>query len=383
MVEGLLFLVLITYACMMVWLARGWSNRKRWELTGKDTPLQGITVIVPARNEEKNIGNCLASLAAQDFSFEYYEVVVVDDHSEDATARLVLEAQQQYGLTIRLLTLDAEVVGKKGGIAKGVGAARFDRIITVDADCTVGKDWLKTYVDFWDITNAKMIIGPVKNRPLTTFFDRIQACDFTSMVSFGAATCLRGKPTICNGANLGFSVKAFNAVNGYGGNEQLASGDDVFLLHKMKKYFPEGIFFLDQPAAVVSTSPCADWSTFIEQRLRWAEKGKHYRDQFTIVVSTLLLLAQVALLWSGLLLLSEKGNYSVQLGLAIALKLSVDYYFIFPFLSFFDMRKEAFYFLPVQLLYPFYLLLIVIFAPFYQFSWKGRTPQLKLEKASS
>jgi biofilm PGA synthesis N-glycosyltransferase PgaC len=385
MTAGLVFIFLLYlgYALLMLTLAITWRRAKSWNVTQPIHENMGLSVLIPVRDEEDAILRCLASIANQDFPVSQFEVIVIDDHSSDRSFQFIQEFIAKTTIAVHCFRLPTMQQGKKLAIAAGVKKARFSRIVTTDADCVMNPSWLRTIASFWQHTQANLIVGPVTYHQCQNAFEKLQLADFTAMVSFGAATCLMGKSTICNGANLAFTAAVFREVSGYDGNTKIPSGDDVFLLHKLKHLQTPKIHFVNHPDALVYTIPCSDFKTFVAQRIRWATKGKHYRDSFTVITSVLILAVNFLLLISSGLAIGYPQNFLGLPFLLFGIKLAVDFYFMFPFFRFLNVRKEMHYFLLLPFIYPVYLLLITIFTPFYTFSWKGRTQRQFLEQSGS
>jgi hopene-associated glycosyltransferase HpnB len=111
---------------------RPWSTRETLDADPSlPDDLQGVTVIIPARNEEECIGRTLKSVAAQGRG---HEILLVDDQSTDAT---VAEARN-LGLTnLRILqgtALPPDWTGKLWALEQGRGAAANDYLLLLDAD---------------------------------------------------------------------------------------------------------------------------------------------------------------------------------------------------------------------------------------------------------
>uniref|UniRef100_A0A1I8GDS2 Dolichyl-phosphate beta-glucosyltransferase n=1 Tax=Macrostomum lignano TaxID=282301 RepID=A0A1I8GDS2_9PLAT len=106
----------------------------------KDKPTVTLSVIVPAYREEKRLGKMLDEALpyldgrrARDPTFSF-EVIVVDDGSDDATDRVALYYSRRVGPDrLRLLKL-ARNLGKGGAVRRGMLAARGQRLLFADAD---------------------------------------------------------------------------------------------------------------------------------------------------------------------------------------------------------------------------------------------------------
>src|SRR5580693_2677700 len=157
----------IAYAWLITFYYVAWKSIPEFEMP-KTEDRTSVTVIIPARNEESSILNCLASLKNQRYSKSMYEVIVVDDHSSDNTWNLMQNfpsGEMRYK-KIRLSDYIAECTQttayKKKSIQTGIEQAEGDLIITCDADCTFDMNWLDSMVGFYQTTGAKFIAGPVK-----------------------------------------------------------------------------------------------------------------------------------------------------------------------------------------------------------------------------
>jgi cellulose synthase/poly-beta-1,6-N-acetylglucosamine synthase-like glycosyltransferase len=206
-----------------------------------------FSIIIPARNEEKNIRACLDSICGQNYSKDLYEVIVVDDHSTDGTADIV---NNYAAKNIRLISL-REIIKdetlnayKKKAIEIGIARSNADIIVTTDADCIVPENWLKTIASFYKETNAAFIAMPVSYACDNNFIEIFQALDFMTLQGITGASVHKRVHSMCNGANLAYSKPAFYEVNGFKGIDNIASGDDMLLMHKIyKKHSWQGFLF--------------------------------------------------------------------------------------------------------------------------------------------
>ena len=148
-----------------------------------------ISVNIPARNEEENIGALLTSLQKQIYPKELFEIIVVDDHSTDNTAAVV---QKHPG--VKLLQLKEMGINsyKKKALATGIRASTGDWIVTTDADCTAQPEWLQTMASYQEKTNAVLIAAPVDLNCNHTLLQIFQATDFMILQAITGASVYKG-----------------------------------------------------------------------------------------------------------------------------------------------------------------------------------------------
>lgn len=231
-----------------------------------------VSMVVPVRNGAGTINGLLQDLHAQHFPKDRVEVIVVDDHSTDATADQT-RGMMKHWPHLRLLVNDGE--GKKAAITQGVSAAKGALIIITDADARCGADRVPTIVAHWMASNADMVLMPVRTEADSSFLGRLQQDEQAALLVAGAATALEGAPILANGANMAFTRDAFMAVRGYVGDRH-ASGDDIFLLERMKQAGRPVSYLLDT-RAMVTVQAEGTGREFWQQRLRWAGKMRGVR----------------------------------------------------------------------------------------------------------
>ena len=362
------------YVLFILFYLWGWFHSKEEFVTGTAANVK-ISVILPVRNEEKNLGNILHDLSEQQYNTSLFEIIVVDDFSTDGTSEIVRRSKLK---NISLLSLQ-EILGqssadrpnKKIAIETAVKKATGELIVTTDADCHPGSHWLLSIADFYSRYRPVMIAGPVNYFYDDSFLGKFQTLDFLSMVGIAAASIKNGFYNLCNGANLAYTKEAFTAVGGYSGNEHIASGDDMMLMHKMAKKFPGRIRFLRNRESIVFTSAEKDLSSFWRQRVRWASKSTHYEDKrITAILS-------FAYIFHLLLLVNLLTGLFIPFYLKVALwqfmvKIIADTFFLYPVTKFFRRENILWLFLPIELAHVLYILLIAPASVFGKYEWKGR-----------
>lgn len=373
----LLLLLLVVYAVLIL-LYRKWFMRMHtYQVPAGFTPATRFTVIIPARDEEENIGNCLQTILGQQYPASLFEVIVIDDHSTDGTAAIIQQLQQTH-TNLRMLNLAALLKGqqlnsyKKKAIEMAIAQSTGDWIVTTDADCAVTPYWLQNYAAYIQEHNPVLVAAAVVFSNTGSFISIFQCLDFISLQGITAAAVSAGFHSMCNGANLAYHKESFYAVGGFRGIDNIASGDDMLLMHKIKQRFPGKIGYLFAPAAVVSTAPMPDWKRFINQRIRWASKADKYNDKGIFWVLVLVYLLNFCLLFFVLTALYSKWMILVWLWL-IVVKTLIELCFMMPVARFFGQQALLNWFALMQ---PFHITYTVVagwLGKFGKYQWKGRT----------
>ena len=186
---------------------------------------------------------------------------------------------------------------KKAAVARGIEAARGEVILVTDADCTMGPNWVRSMASQFTPTTG-MVSGPVVLEGETIFGD-FQALEFMGLIAVGAGSIGAGTPNTCNGANLAYRKQVFAEVGGFAGIDQIASGDDELLMHKIADQTDWKIRFAKDQGAIVSTAAHRSWKDFKAQRLRWVSKSTQYQNPritLTLIISYLAILGLPLLL---------------------------------------------------------------------------------------
>ncbi|GAB4315065.1 MAG: glycosyltransferase [Bacteroidales bacterium] len=364
----------LIYAALILVYTYGWFSLKTHKTQKVEADTPKASIIIPARNESENILNLLRDLIRLNTDKKLYEVIVVDDHSEDNTPELVDTFIADNRLSnMRLIRVSGNLstgMYKKGAISLGLKEADGELIITTDADCRVGPEWLNALLGFHQEEKPKMIVGPVMYEDIPSPFTRMQGLEFLSLIAITGGAIKIGRPVMCNGANLMYEKSAFDAVGGFS-KDGFASGDDVFLLLRFYKAFgPESVRFLKNTDAVVKTKPVETIGQFIQQRTRWASKNKGYDLRILFVSVTVYLLN--LLIVAGLLLAAFGWLPWKTYLLALALKSLIDLPILIGITSFVKQQKLLPYSLLLIPLYPLYIVITGALGITGGFRWKGR-----------
>lgn len=367
----LLWTIIGSYAVFTFILTFFWIRIKKLPSGIHSTDF--LSVIVPVRNEEENIGALLNDLENQSFPTSQFEVLIMDDSSADQTAVIVNEFANRSRCSIRLISLPntPTTSPKKRAIETAIAHAKGNLIVTTDGDCRTGTDWLRSIADCHAATGAKLISSPVTFTSSGTLTDHLQTVEFASLIGSGASAISAGYPSLCNGANLAYEKNAFMQVSGFDGVRHIASGDDEFLMHKIAARFPGSIRFLKNPLAVVYTKPHSTWTGFFRQRKRWASKWKHYQSRTPLVLALYIFMCNFSLLIGAALTISGSINLYTFL-LLVAVKCIPEWLFLGIILKFLQRPKSILYIPVTQLVYPLYVCFFGLVAQKPEYEWKGR-----------
>ncbi|WP_286591225.1 glycosyltransferase [Sphingobacterium sp. N143] len=373
MIQILSYLLIIfacVYGILVLWMRRGWA----WIITSSELqePTKTVSVIIAARNEELNIRRTITSILKQNFPAELLELIIIDDHSDDNTSMIVQEYEKEGVKLIQLNENGRMNSYKKLAISRAIDCCRGEIIITTDADCRMGPNWLVSVVSTFEKENAFLLSSPVVYSEEKSFFERLQTLEFLYLIGLGAAGIGNRKPTTCNGANLAYRKDIFKEMGGFKGIDELASGDDELFLHKVAEKYPERIAFCKSADAIVYTDAKPDLKSFISQRRRWASKSTKYKNKGVIALGIAIWIFNVLLLVATLLTIAGVQVIGWVVLSALLLKLLVEFFFIQPLTKFAN-RSSLLWYLPIlSLAHILYLVYIGILGNIGKYDWKGR-----------
>lgn len=375
--------LLIPYALLILYFRKSWLEIIDFVPVQNfdENELPFVSIIIAARNEEKNIGACIQSIIDQSYPEDKFEIIVTDDHSIDKTVAVIQSFKKE---NIHVLNLGDHIENsvlnsyKKKSIETALQFAKGELIVTTDADCVAPEKWIEILVNFYKEKNAVFIALLVsfkkpssKDSFFKKFFKNFQSLDFMALQGITGASIHKKFLNMCNGANLSYQKKVFYEVNGFVGIDEIASGDDMLLMHKIQKKYPEKIFFLKSNETIVETKPSESVKEFMNQRIRWSSKTNKYTDKKIIVVLMLVYLLNA---WIFLLGISSfffaKAFYLFII--SIVVKIIIELLFLYPVARFFGRQTLLWWFIPAQPFHILYTLIAGWLGTFGSYEWKGR-----------
>lgn len=357
------------YAGSLLYAAIGFWRSRIFKSNSGHKNFTSITIIIPARNEETTITKCLNTILAQDFDKSLLEIIVIDDASSDTTKEKAEKVLSASGIQHQIISNELKE-GKKKSITKAIDSAKGNLIITRDADTyTDGNLWLKTVVDFHEVSKKEFIIAPVRYENKNGLLTQIQYFESLALSILTGGFAAHKKAFLCSGANLAFTKTIFRATNGYSSHMHIASGDDVLFLEDVKKIKPETIAYLKQNEASVITYPEKSMQNLVFQKIRWGSKMGQNPNNFNAFLGILVLFIHVFTVFS--LFLPFFRHHISAFGIIFSLsRFLIDYLLLFLASRYFKQSFKWWWFLPAGLIYSVFVSITAILSLLIKPNWK-------------
>lgn len=363
----ILFLIMIVYGFFILRLAFG-IKKVPYFTTLYQSPETTFTIIVPFRNEAKSLPKLLCSISDLNYPADLFEVILVDDDSDDGFQI------ENYNFSFKVIkNIRKSNSPKKDAIETAILQAKNSWIITTDADCLVPENWLKTVDAFIRENNVEMVVGAVSYQTNNEFLQHFQLLELMSLQGATIGSFGIQKPFMCNGANFAYSKKMFQTLNGFEDSNHIASGDDVFLLQKAihsSEFGVSKIGYLKNHDFLVLTQPCFSFKALINQRIRWASKTTAYKSAFAKTLALFVFLGNLSIIL-GLLFCIFGIIPFWDWYLLFGLKIIVDFILQYQTGKFIQPRQIRFYLLST-FFYPFFSVGVALRSFGGKYEWKNR-----------
>jgi len=358
------FVILAIYIISITSLIYGFFKIKTFQNKNFE-PKTSFTIVIPFRNEEENLPTLLEEFSNLNYPRELFRVILVDDNSA--------EKFQVSGFDFEVSVIDSIRLSnspKKDAITTAIKHVKTDWVITTDADCLVPENWLLTFDHYIQENEVSMLAGPVTYKCSNSFLHHFQQLDFTSLQGATIGSFGLNRGFMCNGANFAYKKSLFESLNGFEGNDKIASGDDVFLLQKAVEKFPQEVHYLKADEAIVITKPTENWRALFYQRVRWAAKTSSYKSNYGKVLGLIVFFGNMSFVIGFLFVLFGILSYSIFVFLAFC-KFFTDYVLLSVTNKFLTKSKIKSLLLS-SLLYPFFSSGVAVYSLFGSYEWKER-----------
>ncbi len=258
-----------------------------------------VSVVIAARNEARNLRRCVASVMAQVYPPDRFDVMVVDDRSSDGTPELLREMSSSYPKlrSIRIKDDPPELAGKENALAVGIEATSGEVILIIDADCRVPPLWIREMVA--EFRNGVGLVAGMSIPRGGSLFTRLQSADLLYLLTLAGGAIGIGRPVSILGNNFGFTREAYLRVGGFRG-VGFSITEDLALMNAINSRTEFKTGFCWSPEAIAESIAPENPGEFFSQRLRWALGGLKSGLAATSVMTIAFGLRLTALLLLGL-----------------------------------------------------------------------------------
>lgn len=364
MIISFLFLILGVYILAICWLVYGFSKINDFDSIHFN-PKTKFSIVVPFRDESENLPLLLASFSKLNYPIHLFEVILIDDDTIEEFKIPDFEFEISVIKNIRISNSP-----KKDAISAAMLVAKNEWIITTDADCVVHKNWLLSIDKYIQNHTVSMIAGAVSYECGPSFLHSFQQFDFTSLQAATIGSFGLEKGFMCNGANFAYTKSFFQELNGFNGNDQIASGDDVFLLQKAMNYSPERVHYLKSKSNIVITKPVTSWKSLFNQRVRWVSKTGSFQSKFGIGLGCIVLITNLTFISAVICFFSGYLPFN-QILLFFVLKLLTETVLINKTNQFLTNTKLI-HLIWGSLFHPFFSTSVALYSFIGKYEWKGR-----------
>ncbi|MEQ9101661.1 MAG: glycosyltransferase [Imperialibacter sp.] len=358
-----------------MFIAYCWSKWKHVPTAPETTGTTGnlsVSIVIVARNEAASIVSLLGNIKAQTYPDDLLEVILVNDRSDDDTVEKAESFAADADLAFRTIHLEATVAEgsrKKQAIKAAAALSTADILVLTDADCNVQPNWVASHINYYTrYEEAKLVFGAFcfKGRNWASALLNLEAMSLTGVA---AITNLIQKPTMCSGANLSYRRELIQELHPFDNNQQIASGDDEFMLHAVQRKYPNGAFYNKDQDSLVSTDRPASLRALYHQRRRWAGKWKTYTVPWPRQLAVAVVAGNLGFICLFSLFLISMNPVLL---IPIAVKWLAEFGFSRKISRNFNLSGLGQYFLLMEIIYPFYAVFFAIASNFGEYHWKGR-----------
>ena len=331
-----------------------------------------FSVIIPFRNEAENLPVLLKTITALNYPNTLFEIIFINDDSDDESVALIKKTLESHS-NISIINNHRKTNSpKKDAITTAIEHAKNDWIITTDADCILPNLWLESFDEYIQKNNTNCIAAPVTYLEENSFLNGFQLLDMLSLQGATIGGFGIKKPFLCNGANFGYKKDLFKELNGFDGNTNTASGDDIFLLEKATIKYPKQLHYLKCEQVIVLTKAQPTLTELVSQRKRWAAKTSAYNNGFGKFTGIVVLLMNAFIIVS--LLLTILGVFNLKIAFYLVfIKFNIDFLLIYKSAVFFNQKAILRRYIFGFILYPVFSVYVACLSLFSSYNWKGRT----------
>lgn len=371
--EVIIYSVFVFYTAWMVWFIIGIKQIQTTTQKPETSYFEDFSIIIPFRNEENNLPALLHSISQLEYPQEHFKIYWVNDDSTDNSVQVIETILKHHPhIVYEILNNHRESISpKKDAINWAMQHLKTQWIITTDADCVLPKNWLQLFNQTIQETQAEMIVGSVLIPEGSQLLSQFQYFDWLSLQGVTLGSFGQKNGFLCNGANLAYTKTLFNQINGFTNNQNIASGDDVFLLQEAQKQHKNIQYLLNLNHLVLTQSE-GTWKQLFHQRVRWAAKTTQYTLPLSKIIALTVFVTNLATLSLPILALNNQIDSEAAVRFFI-LKVLIDAVFLTVTAQKLNQKIKWGTYLINSILYPIFSCAVALYSWTGKYQWKGRT----------
>jgi glycosyltransferase involved in cell wall biosynthesis len=319
-----------------------------------------ISVVIAAKNEATGIGTLISALQKQDYPQANFEVIIIDDNSNDNTATIVNNLLNDLPNFHLIKAKEKIYAGKRGALHLGINKAKHPHILITDADCIPQKQWISAFAGKFN-EGYDFVFGIAPYYPTNSITNLIAQFENLRAQIIMFAFAYLGLPYSAAARSFGFSKKAFKKIKGFRNTTETLSGDDDLLLREAIKHnFKIGLVVAKE--AFVFSNTKENFTDFSNQKARHTSSSHHYSIKARLLLG----------IWHILNLVSFVSVFLFPLGvifiLPFIIKIIIDAFILNNFQNDFSYKINPLYFIFLQIIYE--LSIIYFFIKSFRFANK-------------
>ena len=370
----LVFIILLFYASFILWLLNSYKNVIKFNKSDNGN-YPFVSIVVAAKNESEKIPQLLLHLKNQNYPNDKYEIIIVDDKSTDNTLSIIKEYNNSIN-NFTFISIDKtpeDWSSKKWAIYNGIKKSKGDIILQTDADCYMSADWINLMIHPFDISGVGFVFSltPIVSKT-SSIFKNLLLMDSIAQDIFSGYASEKDMIFSCNARSIAYRKEIFLNIGGYSEINNIISGDDDLLLHKMVHYSHCKVQFIAHKDAAVFSEAPSTLISFINQRLRYASKGYLYYQKKFISKEFKMMLPFLYLInvLSCILILKFCYFGSPIYFIALLFKIIPDYFMIHPIYQLYNIKWSWISFIILSICHPFYIVSFGLFGQLNKVQWK-------------
>ena len=323
-----------------------------------------FSIVIAFRNEEERIDDLLISLEKSDLEqVNLDEVIFVNDHSLDRSVEKIKKWSNHNKFKVRIAHLNHDF-GKKKAIHLGINQVLSTYVLTLDADVQFDAKFLLKMSQTLGANHSLIIVPVIEKNGI--IFSRIASHALT-VLSVGLASL--GFPINVNGAASAFKREEYIRLEPLKNNFHISSGDDMFILKAFLKSKGSVIKpFVSKGIHVLTDGP-KNITEFISRGVRWSTKMKLIKLPLINLIGISILLCNFYVYY----FIFFNNPLSAASLIWLSIKFVLDFMTLYLSFNLYDKRGITIFAIPMLLIYPLYLITVLILNLFrIKMNWKDR-----------